>query len=554
MRRVLLFAVLLAVVSCGPSVVESPLNGTWRVVLADIGEEKTLFLVETIQKSTGPTARLVAAGQKELEDVKFEAERDEEGALRLTVSADGLRMLLVAQLPEGEAHPHTLLGYGEFARERQFVRFERTEDKKLDQKKSTKTTPGASDLKRAVSKDDFKERASALRPLVDDHANDILGYYASLELLGALAASGSPEANLRSVASKPIAFGSLHGSAMGAQASVTVARILLATGKTPGLAVEFAQKAHDTLGSSTEMEERASITRTLYRALTRAEKSDEARAVGERLEQLDEELDRRFLEKEITFPTEKVTRRAGRGDRTVLVELFTGAHCGPCVPADVAFDALSKSRQGGDIVLLQYHTHTAGIDALGNSDVESRAEYYRLAGTPWFYLDGAEGPEAGGPPDQAREVYGGLLRALQEPLSATAGARLDVTAKRTGERIDVQAKVSDLKKPGERVKLRLVLVEDLVRYPGRNGQRLHHAVVRAFPGGVDGKRLTEASTSVNLTVDLAELRKTLGQYLDGKKVSPENRPLAMKKLKLVAFVQDDRTREVVQSAEVEVTE
>jgi hypothetical protein len=33
-------------------------------------------------------------------------------------------------------------------------------------------------------------------------------------------------------------------------------------------------------------------------------------------------------------------RRDPDGDRVVLVELFTGAQCGPCIPADIAFDAL----------------------------------------------------------------------------------------------------------------------------------------------------------------------------------------------------------------------
>ena len=40
--------------------------------------------------------------------------------------------------------------------------------------------------------------------------------------------------------------------------------------------------------------------------------------------------------------------------------------------------------------------------------------------------------------------------------------------------------MADLKKTGEKVRLRFVLVEDVARYVGGNGQRLHHHVVRAL--------------------------------------------------------------------------
>ena len=35
--------------------------------------------------------------------------------------------------------------------------------------------------------------------------------------------------------------------------------------------------------------------------------------------------------------------RKGKSDRAVLVELFTGAQCPPCVAADMAFDALPQT-------------------------------------------------------------------------------------------------------------------------------------------------------------------------------------------------------------------
>jgi hypothetical protein len=61
-----------------------------------------------------------------------------------------------------------------------------------------------------------------------------------------------------------------------------------------------------------------------------------------------------------------------------------------------------------------------------------------------------------------------------------------------------------------------------------------------------------------VTVDLDALRKELTAYLD--KYAAENpfpsraRPLALKKLSVVAFIQNDETGEVLQAAQAEVAE
>ena len=54
--------------------------------------------------------------------------------------------------------------------------------------------------------------------------------------------------------------------------------------------------------------------------------------------------------------------------RVVVVELFTGAECPPCVSADVAFDALLETYKPNEVVLLEYHLHIPGPDPLTNAD------------------------------------------------------------------------------------------------------------------------------------------------------------------------------------------
>jgi hypothetical protein len=70
--------------------------------------------------------------------------------------------------------------------------------------------------------------------------------------------------------------------------------------------------------------------------------------------------------------------------------------------------------------------------------------------------------------------------------------------------------------------------------------------------------LKEASSKQTATVDLADLKKQLAGYLEEvyKKLPPTNlrdvRRLDVKNLKLVALVQDDKTGEILQAAEVDL--
>ena len=105
--------------------------------------------------------------------------------------------------------------------------------------------------------------------------------------------------------------------------------------------------------------------------------------------------------------------------------------------------------------------------------------------------------------------------------------------------------------------LRFALAEERVRYTGGNGIRYHHMVVRAMPGGVKGVALTKKSAEETVTFDPEALRGELTKYLDDfakneGQFPRSDRPLAMKNLKLIAFVQNDATREVLHAVQVDV--
>jgi hypothetical protein len=272
---------------------------------------------------------------------------------------------------------------------------------------------------------------------------------------------------------------------------------------------------------------------------------------------MEEQLDQEYLQTAIPFKPEPAGRKAPSG-RVAVLELFTGAQCPPCVAADIAFDALIQTYKPTELALLQYHLHVPGPDPLTNAAAEARARYYAddIGGTPTTFLDGQATPNMGGDRDLGKKRYEALRKLIDEELEAEPQARLQLTARRQGGTLAVHAEVSDLKKPGEKVRLRLALVEDVARYQGANGRRLHHNVVRAFLGGAEGFPLTERSSSRDVKVTLADVEKDIKDYLtEAAKKRPflgDEPTLRLQRLQVVAFVQDDDSKKLLQAARADV--
>src|SRR5439155_104828 len=147
--------------------------------------------------------------------------------------------------------------------------------------------------------------------------------------------------------------------------------------------------------------------------------------------------------------------------------------------------------------------------------------------------------------------------AIKPLLEKPAKAKIQLSATLKDGKVDINAEVSDLEETGNDVRLRLALVEEVVDYKGGNGIPSYHNVVRALPGGADGLALKQKTAKQSVSVDLAELRKKLTSYLDKyvEKEGPfpsKDRPLELKKLKVVAFVQNDDSIEVLQAVQAEV--
>jgi hypothetical protein len=324
--------------------------------------------------------------------------------------------------------------------------------------------------------------------------------------------------------------------------------------------LEYARRAVKLLTEETPVREQLGTYRLLRAALASRKKEDEAKGVAATIDKLEEKLDKEYEKTALGFKPEKYAGRKGKSNRAVVVEVFTGSECPPCVAADTAFDALGKTYSPKDVVLLQYHLHIPLPDPMTNADTEARQKLYQddIEGTPTMFVDGKVTAGMGGAKAHAKARYDALREVVDKALETEPEAKVKLDVKRQGDKIDISADVSDVKATAK-AKLCFVLAEETVRYVGGNGLRLHHHVVRATPGGAAGFALEKKGGSHKASVDLTELRKKLNGYLDeyAKKRPFRNpeRPLALKKLKVVALVQvDDDPRKILQAAQADVPE
>jgi hypothetical protein len=172
------------------------------------------------------------------------------------------------------------------------------------------------------------------------------------------------------------------------------------------------------------------------------------------------------------------------------------------------------------------------------------------------YVNGKPGPRAG-PSVTAKDILTGVRKDVDESLEKPAGAKLTLASAKGMKGFDVKATVADLT-VGEKDKiaLRFALVEPRVRYAGGNGAKYHANVVRAMPGGAKGFTLTKKQSDQAVTVDPDAIRTELVKYLADVSKKEEfakpSRPLDLKNLKVVAFVQNDGTGEVLAATQVDL--
>jgi thiol-disulfide isomerase/thioredoxin len=275
---------------------------------------------------------------------------------------------------------------------------------------------------------------------------------------------------------------------------------------------------------------------------------------------LDTEYRKRFpnpVHVEVYKPSEK------RSDRMVLAEVFTGSGCPPCAGADVAFDAAMERYARKDLAVVMYHVHIPRPDPMTTVETTARSKNYGVTGVPTFAIDGKK-TMGGGPRENAAEVFERFQKDLENDLETAAEATVKIDAGLSGGTVKVSAAVGNVKSDSKDLKVQILLLEKEIRHLGENGIRFHPMVVRAFGGEkgegypieANGKGTFDAS--FDLEAICKEIKKELDEY-EAKGHRGESFKFSAKKyeidrgdLAVVVFVQDDKTRHVLQAGYVDL--
>jgi hypothetical protein len=419
----------------------------------------------------------------------------------------------------------------------------------------------------AAARRALEEQMPALyRETIEKHADSLAAAEAALQLLrqsNRLQITPEEAARFVKVIER---HASPYGTRLWRNNMVQVAELLSNQQGMEAIALSAIEPVAKGLTDSDKANLQVRILGAYETALEKAGRGGEAKVVAQRLAKLDAILDQEYL---ATVPPFKPAPFAGRQDskanRVAVLELFTGAQCPPCVAADVAFDALAKAYKPSDLVLIQYHMHIPGPDPMTNPDCIARWNYYRetfqdeVRGTPSTLFNGKPQAGGGGGMANAEYKYDQYRKIIDPLLEATSPITLTGKAALKDGQVDIAVEVAGAQPESEDLRLRMILVEDTVKYVGGNGLRFHHHVVRSMPGGPAGVVINDKNFRHVATASLPEIKAGLMKYLEsypkepgGREFPYKARPLNLANLKAIVLVQNDKTKEILQAAMFDV--
>ena len=558
--RCLFLAVCIAVASAAIVVraADEPteLKGNWKFsVLSPLSENELLILAvdDHAGKPSAEIKSIIAGPQfQSLKVAKFTREGDH---VSFALNFPGFVATFEGTIVKGDKVPGILTIQGQHLP----AELVKTDAEKVKAGEEENPLIGSYTAARALK--DPKEKAKAWEELIGKTPGSPKVGVVYVELIKTAAAAGLDEQIVRKYVNEWILGAKPYGASLAKDVKVQALKAL--TGQKPyaGLALELAVETESGLDKDASKETRPRCSRRSPRPRSSPVTPTAPRDADAKAEKLQAELDEDYKKTVPPFkPEASLGRKDKSADRVVLLELFTGAQCPPCVAADVAFDALLETYKPSEVIALEYHLHIPGPDPLTNADsVTRRGILSRPPGHALQLLQRQVPSERRRHRDaQSKTKYDQYCQVIDKALDAKKRAKIDLEVTRSGDEIKIVATAQAEKKEADKdkddkkdaLKLRLVLIEEEIRYVGGNKMRFHHHVVRGFPGGVDGKNLTDGKGKAEATVKVSDVRKGLEAYLSDfakQGSSFANTPPEPKlaHLSVVAFVQDEGTKSVL---------
>lgn len=300
------------------------------------------------------------------------------------------------------------------------------------------------------------------------------------------------------------------------------------------IAVEQARQGERLLTRTDDISTQLQTLDTLARVLRKAKKDDEAKEVEGRVAKLEPRDYAEYSKTMPPFKADEYKGRTGKSNRAVLVELFTGSECGPCVAVDLAFDSLGRTYKPSDVILLQYHAHIPAPDPLVSKDGEARMDFYNKKddekSTPQIYLNGQpDKTGGGGAPRMAKLKYTAYREAIDELLEKPATVKLTATVT-LRERVDHQGQRRRPAKAGREGLAAIRPRRGTRPLPGRQRHSLSPL------GGAGDARRTEgipAAESVRRADGYGQARRSPGNEQQGARRFPGRNQETRSRLQLL---------------------
>ncbi len=270
-------------------------------------------------------------------------------------------------------------------------------------------------------------------------------------------------------------------------------------------------------------------------------------------------------------------RQLPPGGHPVLLELFTGSDCAPCAGPDLAVDSLLGAYRRSDLVALEFDEHVPRPDPLATPATVARADFYGVGATPTAFLDGQSVDLLGSSRQDVANIVVNLADQVEDRAPLPSGLHLSLAANWTGANVihstaaiaQLPIAVPAASSTGDaslralaRAVVNIALVEDDLRYLGKNGVRFHRMVVRALQQAPAVTFLAGLPNPSVISFDPKQIQTEQSAYLSDYEIHNDRfgvfrfptreLPIRLDRLAVVAWVQDPASRTVLQSAFVAV--
>ncbi len=409
-------------------------------------------------------------------------------------------------------------------------------------------------------KKDLARNLPELKKWIENNAENHSTLDGSLMLIRSIGLTDPKEAEVKATLETMNKAAARYGPRQEADIKISAVEALVTQKGLEAVSLTLAEDVAKTIKETDTATKKLRIYKMLKTAQEANKKTDDAKKTEVLIAAAEKAMDEEYLKTVPPFKPEVFAGRKNKdANKVVVMELFTGAQCPPCVAADVGFDGLLKAYKPSDVILLQYHLHIPGPDPLTNAYAESRMSYYaklhpgKVGGTPSTLFNGDAQAGGGGGMANSEAKFKQYKGIIDPILEEKTEAKVTATVKTEGEKITTAVEVSGAK--GDDLKVRLLLVEDNIRYVGGNGLRFHHHVVRGNIG--DAVDVKDGALKHSATVELGKVKEEQKKYWTdfeskGRPFPNTDRPIDLKGLKIVALVQNEKTGEIVTATQVEV--